>query len=139
MPDVLALVTENGHQVIGIPPRATSYLQPLDVSINAPFKNAVKDAYEQLIGQDELPLTAQGNIKRASYDCVLDWVRLATDKLSVDSIESFIACGISWQRNACEFNSRIATIMQGASMPIVQTDTEAWWEVDGPEDADDFF
>ena len=126
--------------MIGIPPRATSYLQPLEVSINAPFKVTVKDAYEQWIGQDELPLTAQGNIKRASYDCVLDWVRLATDKLSVASIaESFVVCGISWQRNACEFNSRLATIMQGASMPIVQTDTEAWWDDDGPEDADELF
>ena len=55
--DVVALVKERGHELVGIPARTTSYLQPLDVSANAPFKRRIKEQYETWLARDDLALT----------------------------------------------------------------------------------
>ena len=60
-------VNEHGIHCLIIPPRTTSYLQPLDVSINGPFKEALRCEWEEYIESDKLELTELGNIKRASY------------------------------------------------------------------------
>ena len=141
--DILLSVKENGHEVVGIPPRCTSYLQPLDVSVNAPFKAAVKDNYEQWIAQDDLPVTQQGNIKRASYDAVLNWVNLSIAKIDSSTVtNAFVSCGISNGRNECEFNKRLLTVLDGADMSQFQTQTvanESWWESDGDDNEENEF
>ena len=136
--DVISLLQERGHEIIGIPARATSFLQPLEVSVNAPFKNALMASYETWLGRDDLPLTQQGNIKRASYDCVLDWVKESVEQVgsSTDISHAFTTCGISEQRNCCEFNQRLSEVMRGATLPNVQV-TQEWWDSDGGEDDND--
>lgn len=46
-----------------IPPRMTSYSQPLDVSINAPFKSKLKSQWEDWISTAPAEFTSMGMIK----------------------------------------------------------------------------
>ena len=47
--------------------------------------------------------------------------------------------GISVHRNECDFNPRLASMLQGATLPAVVLDEEAWWDDDNEEDdADEF-
>lgn len=50
----------------------TRKLQSLDVCIYKPFKDFVRDQYEQWIISDNLPLTPSGKIKRASASLIVE-------------------------------------------------------------------
>ena len=43
----------------------TSVLQPLDISINKPFKDLAKDEFDEWFSRTDLFLTAGGNLKKA--------------------------------------------------------------------------
>jgi hypothetical protein len=132
--EVNELLRVNNINCLFIPPRTTSYLQPLDVSINAPFKERVRSKYEEWIQSDHIELTPKGNIKRASYGTVVGWVKHGLDGITAQSvISSFEACGISSQRNRNNFNHRLATKLDGSSYtdPPVQAEDIDWEDGNG--------
>ena len=47
--EVNRLLAANKIRCAIIPPRTTSYLQPLDVGVNGPFKNILKENWETWI------------------------------------------------------------------------------------------
>lgn len=79
-----------------IPGGMTSQLQPLDVSVNKPFKSYLHQAYDEWLLTDNLPMTPSGKIKRASASTVAGWVSWAWRQIPSDMVEkSFKKCCIS--------------------------------------------
>ena len=69
-----------------IPDGMTSQLQPLDVAVNKPFKDYVKQEYEDWLMSDNLPLTATGKIRKAPASVVATWVSSAWKKIDHETI-----------------------------------------------------
>jgi hypothetical protein len=53
-----------------------SILQPLDVSLNKPFKNMVKKLYTDWLCSEDQMLTTAGRVKRASLSQVCAWINV---------------------------------------------------------------
>ena len=52
MPSVNAAINNLGVEVVIIPPGCTGLTQPVDVGYNKPFKNCVRDHYEEWMMED---------------------------------------------------------------------------------------
>lgn len=79
-----------------IPKRMTSFAQPLDVGINAPFKAKLREKWEQWIAEGPKEYTPRGVRKRPSWETIFKWVDEATNAIAPDVIsKSFICCGIT--------------------------------------------
>ncbi len=126
---VNSLLSKNQIECIIIPPGTTSYLQPLDVSINAPFKAYVREEYGKWLNKGEFELTKKGNTKKANYGEVTKWVKNAFDKISNQVVrDSFDACGISLNRKLENFNYRLRGKLQGSMYKdkFVEEDFSDW-------------
>jgi hypothetical protein len=66
----------------------TSQLQPLDVSINKPFKHLVRKHYDAWLNKDNHILTLSGKIKRASASIIVEWISKAWKEVPVNIIEN---------------------------------------------------
>ncbi len=78
-----------------IPPKMMSFLQPLDVSINYPFKLELRRLWNIWLRDGSKEYTPKGYRKRPSYQEVINMVSLAMDSLKRDVIKrSFLCCGI---------------------------------------------
>ncbi|GFU70162.1 hypothetical protein TNCV_5057561 [Trichonephila clavipes] len=64
----------------------TIQLQPLDVSINKPFKDHVNVEYENWLHLENHPLTASGKIKKRSTSKISEWIPVALKKVSNEII-----------------------------------------------------
>jgi hypothetical protein len=104
-------------ELVVIPGGMTSVLQLMDVSINKPFKDRLRQQYLNWIADPARALTENGKIKRAAPSEVARWV-LAAWKTITESIiaRSFKKC--------C-----ICNVLDGSEDDIL-------WEDDG-EDRDD--
>ena len=92
--------------VLIIPPKTTSFLQPLDVSINHPFKNALREEWNSWLGEGPEDYTSKGYRKKPSYQNLVDFTAAALKKISPEIIiRSFECCGIG------EYGERIALSM----------------------------
>ena len=79
-----------------IPGGCTSVLQPLDVSINKPFKTYLQKLWNPWMVSGEKDFTKSGAMKRPGLSLVVQWVKEAWEIISDDIIiRSFKKCGIS--------------------------------------------
>lgn len=79
-----------------IPGGMTSQLQPLDVCLNKPVKDYIKQEYNKWLSNDDLPLTATGKVKRASASTIAQWVSIAWKRIPEEMVrKSFKKCCIS--------------------------------------------
>lgn len=67
-----------------IPPTATGECQPLDVGVNKPFKDKLRQKWNEWIGQGHL--TPKGNYKSAPTELLLQWIKQAWDEISPQTI-----------------------------------------------------
>ena len=102
--DVLQRLESNNITVVTIPGGCTSKVQPLDVSLNKPFKAFVHGAWE-----DYMLRTAQASsrqtIPTASKDQIVQWIIDANTCLSKQGnmiSKAFMVCGISNQIDGSE-------------------------------------
>ena len=84
--------------VLVIPGGCTSVLQPLDVSVNRPFKDQLKKCWEKyMLEQSDLVSDAQ-NIKPPTKQHIVDWIDQANELLHLNVTivkKSFLVTGIS--------------------------------------------
>ena len=92
----------NFHLAV-IPAGLTSECQPLDVSINKPFKDYMRKEWNEWMCQGGAGETAAGNLKRARISDVCGWVKRSWDAISNQIIfNSFKKCAISNMLNGSE-------------------------------------
>ncbi len=128
---VKKLIYENGHRTLFFPGRTTSYLQPLDVSINGPFKAFLRKEYEDWMANSEPIYLKSGKRQRASYDTVLEWVSKALKCITPQVIQqSFISCGLSHSINLYDLNSRLRDRLGDAQVQFERVDEEVHWDQD---------
>ena len=73
--------------VIVIPGGCTSVLQPLDVSINRPFKDHLRKCWQQyMVEQSDLVGSADKKIQPPSKQHLVDWITEANRKLHLNQI-----------------------------------------------------
>ena len=92
---------EKGINYVLIPKGLTSILQPLDVSINRPFKDWMKRTYESAIA-----VFKTGKVPKIKREIILKWIvdnwfddsKIKTEKI----INSFLVCGISNKMDGSE-------------------------------------
>lgn len=82
--------------LVVIPSGMTSQLQPLDVSVNKPFKDYLRQEYEAWLFSENLPLTPSGKIRKAPASKVAEWVSAAWHKIPEVIVQrSFKKCCIT--------------------------------------------
>jgi len=87
---------ESGVDLAVIPGGLTSICQPLDVSINKPFKDHLRKEWHTWMAGGGAGETAMGNLRRARISDVCLWVKRSWEAISDEIIlESFKICKIS--------------------------------------------
>lgn len=93
---VKARLAEGRTHLAVIPGGLTSMLQPLDVSINRPFKAEFRRLYSEWMAAGHHEKTPTGRLRRASLQLVCSWILNAWRAVSADIIvKSFKVTGIS--------------------------------------------
>lgn len=79
-----------------IPGGLTSLIQPLDVSINKPFKENLRKQWNTWMSEGEKSFTKGGNMRHASLEEMCKWIVTAWNEIKPELIiKSFKKCGIS--------------------------------------------
>ena len=87
---------DNGIDLAVIPGGLTSVCQPLDVTINKPFKDNLRKEWHLWMAGGGAGVTAAGNLRRARLSDVCGWVKNAWERIPSEMIiESFKTCQIS--------------------------------------------
>ncbi|GBC39391.2 pogo transposable element with KRAB domain [Rhizophagus irregularis DAOM 181602=DAOM 197198] len=93
---VKAKFHDNNIDLAVIPGGLTSICQPLDVAINKPFKDNLRKEWHLWMANGGAGETTAGNLRRAKYSDVCNWVKRAWENISNETIiNSFVSCGIT--------------------------------------------
>ena len=87
---------QTNTDVAVIPGGLSSILQPLDVCLNKPFKDCMRERWTTWMVKGEKSLTPAGNVKAPSSTTLTSWVLEAWRGLPKEMVtRSFKKCGIS--------------------------------------------
>ena len=99
-------LAEGNTDVALIPAGLTSQLQPLDVSINKPFKDKVRVIWtDWMAGSTDHALTRGGRLKKPSITLWCEWIVKAWNEINTAIInKAFEKCSISNALDGSEDN-----------------------------------
>ena len=113
--------------LVNVPKGTTSRVQPLDVSINKPFKNFVRRQFEEHIDKN-LELYINGKISAAERRVLITkWVANAWQSIKgeTDLIQrSFLKCGFSNALDGSEYHCVNIKGIEGYSIPDPEEEYE---------------
>ena len=103
------------HEII--PGGFTSSLQPLDVSLNKPFKDYYREEWNKWMDSPNPIYTKGRNRQKPSYQELEDWVSRSVDKLALKEemiARSFVTTGIlnSSEDSISHFNHRLQSLLK---------------------------
>lgn len=123
-----------------IPGGCTSVLQPLDVSLNKPFKTKMRELWTNWMINREKEFTAGGNLKRPSYSVIIGWIKEAWDSVSTDIVcHSFKKCGISNNMDGSEDDALYSDLVSGPDSADSESETMVPEEPANMDSDDDFY
>jgi len=94
--DVKAAVKSRNTDLCVIPGGLTSMLQPLDVCLNKPFKDRLRQTWTAWMTSGSAKTTKGGNLQKPDITVVCQWVVDAWESIPSEMIaKSFLKCGIS--------------------------------------------
>lgn len=95
--DSVKKVLRFGHtDLVIIPGGMTSILQILDVVVNKPFKDHLRESYSNWLMNNSHELTKSGRIKKPSIRDICDWILESWEKISCESImKGFKKCCVT--------------------------------------------
>ena len=95
--NVIKNIASNANTDLAIIPGGlTSVVQPLDVCLNKPFKDRLREKWNAWMSSGQFTYTKGGNLKKPDYSIICKWVLEAWAEIPKEMIvKSFKKCGIS--------------------------------------------
>jgi len=85
---VVAAINSLGVDLIHIPAGCTCLCQPVDVGINKPFKNRLKNRWEQYLLENQGAADARGRIPSPSREVLAGWIIDSLSGMEVEMVQN---------------------------------------------------
>ena len=85
MASVVGMIQDLGVEVEHIPGGCTSLCQPVDIGVNKPFKNRIRNQWEEWMIAEGL---ANGTTSPPTRENIVEWTRIATNSLPAQMIQN---------------------------------------------------
>lgn len=135
--DVKSRLQDAKTDLAVIPGGLTSVLQPLDVSVNKPFKQHIRQSYSEWMANSEHEYTPGGKIKKPTLNQMCEWILSAWRSISPAIVErSFKKTGISNSLDGSEDDACFADRLAAATDDDATSEESEHASVTSDDDGD---